>query len=97
MEAHTINDTPFHPGGRYGPGQEVYYAIHRIRLWKLYCIDKRLASRVQDASFVYRQKKEVLQHLCDMLGVSRVGTKRELIANLDRYVFTQEQIDAVGF
>lgn len=32
MDADIINIQPFHEGGKYGPGQEVYYAWHRVRL-----------------------------------------------------------------
>lgn len=96
MDTNAINDTPFHAGGRFGPGQEVYYAIHRIRLWKWYSMNTGIPFTFQDSNNVYRQKKAVLQTLCDMLGLSSDGTKNNLIAMLDRYSFTQEQIDIIG-
>ena len=92
-----INDMPFNAGGKYGPGQEIYYALHRIRLWRWYCNNVGTHFRTQDANIIYRQKKEVLQRLCDILQIPSQGTKKDLIATLDRYTFTQEQINIIGF
>jgi hypothetical protein len=97
MNMHTINETPFHAGGRFGPGQEIFYAAHRIRLWKFYCNRLAIPFSTRDSNLVYKQKKEILQRLCEMLGISSEGTKNNLIAKLDRHTFTQEDIDIIGF
>lgn len=96
MDYHTINESPYHTGGRYGPGQEIYYAQHRFRLWRLFCIVSGTTFRVNDVCRVYKQKKEVLQRMCQSLGLDIVGTNKELIARLDMYSFTPAQIQAIG-
>jgi len=92
MDAHTISDQPFHEGGKYGPGQEMYYAIHRIRLWRWYCTTTNTPFSIRDTSVVYKKKKEVLQAICQTLGLATAGKNKELIARLDRYEFTTDQV-----
>lgn len=91
MDIHTINPEPYHDGGRFGPGQEVYYAVHRVRLWKWYCRATHIPFHIKDSYPVYKKKKEILQAICDSLGLPRDGKIKELIAYLDRYEFTTEQ------
>ena len=95
MDMYSINDRPYHRGGRFGPSQEVYYAQQRLRLWIWYCITTGTRISMNETHKVYRQKKEILQHLCDTLQLSTEGTKDDLIARLDRYNFTAEQIIAI--
>lgn len=96
MDPLTIHDAPYHTGGRYGPGQEVYYVVHILRLWKWYCLTSGTPFKTNDVCKVYRQNKHVLQETCRNLGLSTEGTKNELIAALDRYNFTDEQIERIG-
>jgi hypothetical protein len=92
MDAQTINATPYHEGGKHGPGQEVYYAIHRIRLWEWYCKTTSTPFNLKDTSVIYKKKKEVLQAVCQSLGLATDGINKVLIARLDRYEFTPEQL-----
>lgn len=92
MNAETIiNPNPYHEGGKYGPGQEVYYSMHRIRLWEWYCKTTNTPFSLKDTSLIYKKKKEVLQAVCNSLGLDTYGTNKMLIARLDRYEFTPEQ------
>jgi hypothetical protein len=93
MDAHTINEHPYHEGGKYGPGQEMYYAMHRIRLWEWYCKTTNTSFRIQDTSLIFKKKKEVLQGVCQSLGLDTYGTNKILIARLDMYEFTPEQLE----
>jgi hypothetical protein len=93
MNAQTINEHPFHQGGKHGPGQEVYYAGHRIRLWQWYCKATNIPFHWNDTSTIYKKKKEVLQGVCQSLGLATDGTNKALIARLDRYEFTSDQYD----
>jgi hypothetical protein len=92
MDAQTINPYPYHEGGRYGPGQEVYYAKHRIRLWRWFCTATNTPFSLRNTSVIYKNKKEVLQNICQSLGLETEGKNKELVARLDRYEFTQEQL-----
>lgn len=91
MDAQTINDAPFHEGGKHGPGQEVYYSMHRIRLWKWFCKTKNTPFLLKDTSLIFKKKKEILQGVCQSLGLATDGTNKVLIARLDMYEFTPEQ------
>lgn len=98
MDAQTIiNQQPYHEGGKHGPGQEVYYAMHRIRLWKWYCIATNTPFRLKDTSLIFKKKKEILQGVCQSLGLDTYGTNKVLVARLDRYDFTPEQIVLLKF
>jgi hypothetical protein len=92
MDAHTINDQPFHEGGKYGAGQEMYYHMHRTRLWRWYCSATNNSFSIRDTSLIYKKKKEVLQGICQTLGLPTTGKNKELIARLDRYEFTPDQL-----
>ena len=92
MDAQTINEHPYHEGGKYGPGQEMYYGMHRIRLWKWYCMTTNTPFYFNDTSLIFRKRKEVLQGVCQSLGLTTDGTSKMLIARLDKYEFTPEQL-----
>jgi hypothetical protein len=93
MDNSTINEDPFHEGGKYGPGQEIYYAMHRIRLWKWYCMTTHApVLEINDATLIYKRKKEILQGVCESLHLPTEGTNKVIIARLDRYDFTPEQL-----
>jgi hypothetical protein len=96
MDNNTINEDPFHEGGKYGPGQEVYYSLHRIRLWKWYCKDANVPFKINDASLIYKKKKEILQSVCQSLNLPTDGTNKLLIARLDRHDFTQDQLQMLS-
>lgn len=91
MDEHTINPNPYHEGGKHGDGQEMYYSIHRIRLWEWYCKTTNTSFRVKDTSLIFKKKKEILQGVCQSLGLAIDDTNKELVARLDRYEFTPEQ------
>jgi hypothetical protein len=93
MNAQTINENPYHQGGKHGPGQELYYALHRFRLWKWYCKVTNTPFQCNDTSITFKKKKEVLQGVCQSLGLEIDGTNKALIARLDRYEFTSNQLD----
>lgn len=95
MDAQTINPNPFHEGGKHGPGQEVYYSSHRIRLWQWYCRVTNTPFFINDTSLIFKKKKEVLQGVCQSLGLPTEGTNKILIARLDRYEFTPNQVPPV--
>jgi hypothetical protein len=96
MDAHTINEHPYHEGGKHGPGQEMYYSMHRIRLWQWYCRVTNTPFKINDPSLIFKKKKEVLQGVCQSLGLSTEGTNKILIARLDRYEFTPDQVPVIG-
>lgn len=92
MDEQTVNEQPYHEGGKHGPGQEVYYSIHRIRLWEWFCkTTSTTPFNLKDTSVIYKKKKEVLHAVCQSLGVATDGTNKVLTARLDRYEFTPEQ------
>jgi hypothetical protein len=95
MDALHINEFPYHEGGRFGPGQEMYYAKQRVRLWQWYCNTTNTPFVFNETSIVYKKKKEVLQRLCESLGLPTDGKNKELIARLDRYDFTAEQLQTI--
>lgn len=92
MDAQTINEHPYHEGGKHGPGQEVYYATHRTRLWRWYCMTTNTGFYYKDISSIFKKKKEILQGVCQSLGLATEGTNKELVARLDRYEFTPDQL-----
>lgn len=83
---------PFQVGGRYTIGQEVYYAMHRMRLWEWYCRYYKKSIDIRDTTRVYKRSTKTLQAVCVSLGLSTAGTKEDLIARLDWYDFTAEQL-----
>lgn len=95
MDPQTVNEHPFHEGGKHGPGQEVYYAMHRIRLWRWYCQTTNTPFNLADTTLIFKKKKEVLQGVCQSLGLTTDGTNKELIARLDRYEFTSDQLHGI--
>ena len=97
MDEYTINEEPFHEGGKYGPGQELYYSMHRIRLWYWYCSAMNAPFTYRNVSKVYKMKKEILQGICQSLGLDTEGKNKELIARLDRYEFTPDQLQQIPF
>lgn len=97
MDAQTINEHPYHEGGKHGPGQEVYYGMHRIRLWKWYCRATNTPFKIKDTSLIFKKKKEILQSVCQSLGLATDGTNKSLIARLDRYEFSPEQLQILKF
>lgn len=92
MDRYTINEDPFHEGGKHGPGQEVYYSMHRIRLWEWYCKTTNIPFKIKDTSLIYKKKKAILQGVCQSLNLPIEGTNKEIIARLDRYEFTPDQL-----
>jgi len=96
MDVHTVNATPYHEGGRFGPGQEVYYGMHRIRLWKWYCANSGTPFIWNDTTLVYKKKKEILQGVCASLGLPINGKNKELVARLDMYEFTPHQLQSIN-
>lgn len=95
MDQYTINEQPFHEGGKYGLGQEVFYSMHRIRLWRWYCTATNTPFTYKDTSIVYKKKKQTLQQICQSLGLAIEGKNKELIARLDRYEFTPDQLQQI--
>jgi hypothetical protein len=92
MNEFTINEVPYHEGGKYGSGQEMYYARHRIRLWEWYCKSMNVPFHINETYLIYKQKKEILKSICLSLDLSDYGTNKVLIARLDRYEFTPNQL-----
>lgn len=82
----------FQVGGRYVVGQEVYYAIHRMRLWEWYCISSGVCVQFKDMTKVYKKSVKTLQAVCASLDLPTTGTKEQLIARLDWYDFTAKQM-----
>jgi hypothetical protein len=92
MDAQTINEHHYHDGGKHGPGQEVYYAMHRIRLWRWYCNTTNTHFHYKDTSLIFKKKKEILQGVCQSLDLPTNGSNKELVARLDMYEFTPDQL-----
>lgn len=87
MDENTVNPNPFHLGGKFGPGQEMYYMCHKVALWKLYRVTKNLGWPCNKYSDLYRMKKDVLVDLCNMLQLDASGTKDALICRLEHYPY----------
>lgn len=90
-----MNEHPYHEDGKHGPGQEVYYAMHRIRLWRWYCNTTNTHFQMKDTSLIFKKKKEILQGVCQSLGLASEGSNKQLVARLDRYEFTPDQLSVV--
>jgi len=89
-----MNQPPFQRGGRYGPGQELLYCGHRLRLWLWFCIQS--GRPLTYTHGVYRETNKVLRELCLSLGLMAIGdntSKVHMIAMLDNYEFTNEQMN----